>query len=141
MMNRRRLASLLACGLLVLPARGQAGDAEQGRALAQVLEMNGTVRRDETKPGTPVVGVDLSGTEITDAGLAHAEGPDHAGEPGPLRHANQRRGAGPPGGLTTLESLDLSVTQISDAGLAHLVTTPVWTARKSATRGWPTWLA
>ena len=74
MMNRRRLASLLACGLLVLPARGQAGDAEQGRALAQVLEMNGTVRRDETKPGTAVVGVDLSSTEISDAGLKHLEG-------------------------------------------------------------------
>jgi Leucine Rich repeat len=96
MMNRRRLASLLACGLLVLPARGQAGDAEQGRALAQVLEMNGTVRRDETKPGTPVVGVDLSGTQISDAGLAHLKG------------------------LTTLETLYLSGTRVSDAGLAHL---------------------
>jgi hypothetical protein len=95
MMNRRRLASLLACGLLVLPARGQAGDAEQGRALAQVLEMNGTVRRDETKPGTPVVGVDLSGTEITDAGLAHLKG------------------------LTTLKTLHLFRTRVSDAGVTE----------------------
>src|SRR3954469_25285428 len=92
-MNRRRLASLLACCLLVLASRGQGGDAEQELAIAQVLAMNGTVQRDETKHGTPVVGVGLSYTRITDAGLAHLKG------------------------LTTLESLDLTATRISDAGV------------------------
>ena len=96
MMNRRRLASLLACCLLVLPARGQEGDTERERAIAQVLAMNGTVQRDETKPGTPVVGVDLSNMLVSDAGLAHLKG------------------------LTTLKSLNLFATQITDAGLAHL---------------------
>jgi len=66
------------------------------RAVAAVEKLGGTVEVDETRPGRPVVGVDLSRSAATDADLVLLEA------------------------LPDLEVLDLRLTSIGDAGVAHL---------------------
>jgi len=66
------------------------------RAVAAVEKLGGTVEVDETRPGRPVVGVDLSRSAVTDADLVHLEA------------------------LPALEVLDLRLTAIGDAGVARL---------------------
>jgi len=61
-----------------------------------ILDLGGKVDVDEQNPHTPIVGVDLSNTEVTDANLAHLEA------------------------LASLTTLDLSNTDITDAGLHYL---------------------
>ena len=66
------------------------------RAVAAIEKLGGTVEVDETRPGKPVVGVDLSRSAVTDADLVLLEA------------------------LPDLEVLDLRLTSIGDAGVAHL---------------------
>ncbi len=66
------------------------------RAVAAIEKLGGTVEVDETRPGKPVVGVDLSRSAVTDADLVLFEG------------------------LPDLEVLDLRLTSIGDAGVARL---------------------
>jgi hypothetical protein len=67
-----------------------------------------------------VVHVDLTNTQISDAGLAHLKGLT-ALEWLSLRHTQvSNAGLAHLKGLTVLETCDLGNTQISDAGLAHL---------------------
>ncbi len=91
----RLMAFALAVLGLCLGSSARADDAED-KAVAFVEKLGGKVTRDEKAPGKPVVGVDLGGTAVTDAGLK---------ELAPLKS------------LTTLE---LSVTQVTDAGLKEL---------------------
>ena len=77
-----------------------AGRAEppsaRDRAVAAIEKLGGTVEVDETRPGRPVVGVDLSRSAVTDADLVLLEA------------------------LPDLEVLDLRLTSIGDAGVARL---------------------
>jgi hypothetical protein len=66
------------------------------RAVAAIEKLGGTVEVDETRPGRPVVGVDLSRSSITDADLVLLKA------------------------LPELEVLDLRLTSIGDAGVARL---------------------
>lgn len=69
------------------------------RAVAAIEKLGGTVEVDETRPGGPVVGVDLSRSAVTDADLVLFEA------------------------LPDLEVLDLRLTSIGDAGVARLEAT------------------
>lgn len=64
------MSRLLPCGMLMwvllAPAPARADEAED-RAAAFVEKLGGTVIRDTTRPGKPVVTVTLSGN-VTDAG-------------------------------------------------------------------------
>ena len=66
-------------------------DAEK-KAIAAIKKPGGKVKFDETKPGKPVISVDLHNTQVTDAGLVDLKG------------------------LTKLQTLFLNSTKVSDAG-------------------------
>jgi thiol-disulfide isomerase/thioredoxin len=67
-----------------------------GKIVQRVEELGGKVTRDQTIPGMPVVGMDLSGTAVTDADLSLLSD------------------------LPQLRTLNLHRTGVSDAGLQHL---------------------
>jgi hypothetical protein len=75
-----------------------AAEAKQlkATAIAAIKELGGTCKLDETSEGQLVVGVVLSFTPITDAGLEQLKG------------------------LPQLKSLHLRATSVTDAGLMHL---------------------
>lgn len=85
---------VLVAGLATV-ARAETPTARE-RAIAAVEKLGGTMEVDETRPGRPVVGVDLSRSAVTDADLV-------------LLAA-----------LPDLEVLDLRLTSVGDAGVAHL---------------------
>ncbi len=58
----------LLAGLLLAAPSLHADEAED-KALAAVKKWEGKVQRDEKSPAHPVLGVNLSRTQITDAGL------------------------------------------------------------------------
>ena len=64
--------------------------------------------------------LDLSGTQVTDAGLAHLKRFKHLEDLILDRTPITDAGLAHLKGLTTLQSLDLSQTEITDAGLSHL---------------------
>jgi hypothetical protein len=88
----------LAVALLAVAA--SAGRAEtpsdRDRALAAVERLGGAVEVDETRPGRPVVALDLSRSAVTDADLALVAA------------------------FSDLEALDLRLTSVGDDGVAHL---------------------
>jgi uncharacterized protein YjbI with pentapeptide repeats len=65
-------------------------------AVGAIKELGGQVFFDEKNPGKPLVGVDLSQSKVTDAGLVDLMG------------------------MTNLQRLDLRETKVTDAGLVHL---------------------
>ena len=73
----------------------RADDAED-EAVAFVEELKGTVNRDKTLPGKPVIEISLSKTQVTDAGMTKLAG------------------------LKNLITLDLGYTQVTDVGLKEL---------------------
>jgi len=68
----------------------------QDAAVAAIEELGGKVTFDEQNSSRPLVGVDLSNSKTTDAGLVHLKG------------------------MTSLKSLNLLSTKVTDAGLVHL---------------------
>src|SRR5262245_16155251 len=72
----------------------------EGTAVALVVELGGTVTRDEKRAGKPIVGVSLSNTKVTDADLKELAR------------------------LTELSSLGLSCTNVTDMGLKELPALP-----------------
>src|SRR5262245_2821450 len=60
---------VLACGLVRLDGT-RLDAAEQGRAAAFIESLGGKVTVDENEPDRPVVEVDFSDTEVTDADLS-----------------------------------------------------------------------
>ena len=64
----RIVAFALALSGLCLCSTLRADDAED-KAVAFVKKLGGTVTRNEKAPGKPVFAINLSGTEVTDAGM------------------------------------------------------------------------
>jgi internalin A len=89
---------LLMLGLSFAPLVSWAAErnADEAKAIAEIERLGGKVTVDEKNPGRPVVAVDFTDTQVTDAGLEHLTG------------------------LTKLQSLNLEETQITDAGLTYL---------------------
>jgi Leucine-rich repeat (LRR) protein len=95
--------------------------ADQATAIAEIRRGRGVVRLDETRPGKPIVAVDLKKTEVTDAGLEclvknltqlqHLELAFTRVTDAGLEHIK---------GLTELRLLDLLDTRVTDAGLEHI---------------------
>ena len=91
----RHIALLLSLAVGLAGCGREPSDPAEKSASA-ILKLGGVVSRDKKLPGRPVVGVDLSGNKITDAGLKDLKD------------------------LTGLQWLDLTVNKISDAGLKDL---------------------
>src|ERR1035437_906240 len=68
----------------------------QEQAVAVFKKWGGKIERDAFTPNRPIVGLDLSGTKVTDVGLEHLKG------------------------LDQLQTLNLSKTKVTDAGLEQL---------------------
>jgi hypothetical protein len=69
------MRSLLAgVGLLLLgfgAGWAQTKPEEQERAIAAIVKAGGTTHCDAKRPGSPVVAVELTGCDVTTAGLKH----------------------------------------------------------------------
>ena len=89
---------MLIMGLSLAPALcwGAGPNDDQARAIAAIEKLGDKVTVDEKSPDKPAIGVNLTKTEVMDAGLVHLER------------------------LTQLQWLDLGGTQVTDAGLKHL---------------------
>ena len=94
-MGYRKLIIVLAIGLCWI-GRTKA-DEKEDRAVAVVKKLLGEIQRDETRPDKPVMAVDLSRTNVTDAVLKELTP------------------------LTRLTILNLSETSVSDAGLKDII--------------------
>ena len=70
MTQQRWVGGGVLLGLLVLVL---AGRADEAKAVKAVEKLGGKVTVDDKRPGKPVVGVDLSNTKVTDAGLKELE--------------------------------------------------------------------
>lgn len=92
-----KLASMAALTALLLAgcSRSAPDEAEQS-AIAAIKELGGKFTQDETRPGRPVIVVNLSNTKVTDAGLA------------PFKNLKQ------------LQTLLLDSTNVRNEGLTHL---------------------
>jgi hypothetical protein len=142
---RYHLFVVLALGGVVLTVRGAEEDqADRAKALAEVKKWGGKVELDEQAAGKPVVGVNLGGTRIKDAGVATLKGlpnlqrlnlarTDLTDESLPhLKVLGQlqlldltgtsvsSKGLEPLQGLTKMQTLNLSSTQVNDQGLSYL---------------------
>src|SRR5262249_47050285 len=101
-------------GLLLLAVAGRADEAV---AVKAIKKLGGKVTVDDKRPGKPVVGVNLGGTKVTDAGLKELK------ELKNLRELNlgdtQVTGAGLKElkELKNLQGLDLSYGEVTDVGL------------------------
>ena len=96
-MNRISVAvPTLVLSLTLVVCGAAEPSADQAKAIAEIEELHGFVTRDETNPDKPVIGLDLTGSDVTDAGLQHLRG------------------------LPQLQELVLHHTKVTDAGLGHL---------------------
>jgi hypothetical protein len=127
-MNRILLPLLVLCLLAAAAARGYSADRkpeqaqpeDEAKAIAEIEKLSGEVIVDEDDPDQPVIGVDLTHTGVTDAGLVHVKAFSHLR--GLCLEGTKVTDAGLADlkGLTQLQWLDLEGTKVTDAGLAHL---------------------
>jgi len=96
MARPHRLCILVACMPLLAAGIGGCVRPAQERAVAEVERLQGKFELDETVPHRPLVKVDLSFTQASDASLAHLKG------------------------VTTLRELHLCGTRITNVGLEHV---------------------
>ena len=99
--------------------RATADEAED-RAVVAIMKLNSKVKRDETKPGNPVVDVALYAEEVTDADLKELAQFKHLRS---LRLACAKVTGSGFKDLTQLEeltSLDLDLTELTDVGLKEI---------------------
>ena len=95
-MRSHPAACLIILALGLSSANGAEPPSGREAAVALVEKLGGQVETDSTRPGNPVIKVDLHGTKVTDADLAVIAS------------------------LTDLEQLDLRLTTIGDEGVVHL---------------------
>ena len=91
------MRTMLVGAVMLLACLSGAAPADEASAVKAVEKLGGRVTRDDKLPGKPVIGVNLAGTNVTDAGLKE------------LKDFKQ------------LTSLDVSWSkQVTDAGLKEL---------------------
>lgn len=139
--------SLVLAGIVLIVTQrallAQDGQTEKERAIAAIKAMGGKVVVDSKRPGSPIVGVDLSHTKITDASLEHLKALPTL-EMLVLKNTPVTDdGIVYVKGLTNLEVLELGRTKVTDKGLVNLQNfTKILRldlgARKSPTRAWNT---
>jgi Leucine-rich repeat (LRR) protein len=92
----RFVARVAIVGLFCAAPVARAADEAEEKAVAELQKMGGKIERDMKEPAKPVIGVNLSLTQVSDEGLAQLER------------------------LPKLKRLSLNNTPITDAGLEHL---------------------
>ena len=90
------MPTMLVGAVMLLACLSGAAWADEASAVKAVEKLGGKVTRDDKLPGKPVIGVNLAGTKVTDAGLKELAD------------------------LKQLTTLGLDSTQVTDAGLKEL---------------------
>jgi hypothetical protein len=98
MKTTRRSMTVAALLLVLAPWTAVCVRANQAehKAVKAIRKLDGEITRDEKAKGKPIVGVFLTGTQVTNAGLKHLAG------------------------LKQLQTLDLGGTKVTDKGKADL---------------------
>src|SRR5207249_4172664 len=63
------MRTMLVGAVMLLACLSGAARADEASAVKAVEKLGGNVTRDDKLPGKPVIGVNLGGTQVTDAGL------------------------------------------------------------------------
>jgi hypothetical protein len=111
---------LLVWSALLNDAKAQTAKESQAAAVAAIKKLGGKVTFDEENPDKPLIGVDLSNSRTTDAGLMHLKGLTSLQSLGLNGTKVTDVGLEHLKGLTSLQLLNLGDTQVTDAGLEHL---------------------
>jgi internalin A len=117
--------ALLLVAILALAAACGAAENADGKTAATITRLGGSLTRDESRPGKPVVEVNFqassTGRKITDADLVHLKDLKHV-KVLYLGYVTDTTDAGLKHleSVTSLEKLALPETKITDAGLASL---------------------
>ncbi|MCX5654711.1 MAG: hypothetical protein NTY65_08710 [Planctomycetota bacterium] len=112
-----RLIALLLSLAVCLAGCSQDPAVQEENAVNAIIKLGGRVNRSEELPGRPIIGVYLSGTKITDAGLKDLKALKGIQElvlnDTCITNAGLKE-------FRSLQYLDLSGTKITDAGLKDL---------------------
>jgi hypothetical protein len=92
----RWIVGLTPLWFLALVFAAKAADDAEYKAIADIMKLGGKIERDDKKPGSPVIAVDLSNKAVKDANLKCLQS------------------------LGELRSLKLDDAPITDEGLKHL---------------------
>ena len=63
------MRTMLVGAVMLLACLSGAARADEASAVKAVENLGNEVTRDDKQPGKPVIGVDLTGTKVTDAGV------------------------------------------------------------------------
>src|SRR5438477_11668371 len=96
LLRRTLMRTMLVGAVMLLACLSGAARADEASAVKAVEKLGGKITRDDKLPGKPVIGVNLTGTKVTDAGLKELKD------------------------LKQLTSLILAKTKVTDAGLKEL---------------------
>ena len=69
LLRRTLMRTMLVGAVMLLACLSGAARADEASAVKAVENLGGKVTRDDKLPGKPVIGVNLPGTKVTDAGL------------------------------------------------------------------------
>jgi hypothetical protein len=94
--HRSLTRGVLLLALATWAAVSVRADEAEDKAVNAIEKLDGKITRDQKAEGRPVIGVYLSGPDVTDAGLKHLAG------------------------LKRLQHLSLYKSEVTDAGLKHL---------------------
>jgi hypothetical protein len=113
--------AIAGCLVLVAGSMVRAGDnAEQERAVAEIMRLGGNVEIDANRPGKPVVLVNLNRTKVTDAALKSLQSFPQLEALAVVDTNVTDTGLMHLKGLSQLKTLGLGGTKVTDAGLKHL---------------------
>jgi Leucine-rich repeat (LRR) protein len=95
-------------------------DEAEDKAVNAIEKLNGKITRDQKAKGKPVIGVYLSGPDVTDAGLKHLAGLKRLQNLKLYGTKVTDAGLKELAGLKRLLHLSLYKSEVTDAGLKHL---------------------